>query len=155
MLATDTIGPVKASALGIVLLASLFASLPAALPAGASASVVAAFRLPSGNIGCVYTSGLGPGPSLRCDIRTGLRPRPPRPRACDLDWGDSYSLGRTGRATVTCHGDTAILLRSRVLAYGSSWTRGGFTCTSRLRGLRCRNASDHGFFLSRSHSYRF
>jgi hypothetical protein len=147
MLATDTIGPVRAIAVGIILLA--------ALPGSASGSIAAAFRMPSGNIGCVYTSGLGPGASLRCDIRTGLRRRPPRPRACDVDWGDSYTLGRTGRARVTCHGDTAILLRSHVLAYGSSWTRGGFTCTSRLRGLRCRNASDHGFFLSRSHSYRF
>jgi uncharacterized protein DUF6636 len=133
-----------------------FAALVVVLtPSAAPASTVISFRTPSGNIGCVYASGLGPAPSLRCDIRSGLRPRPPRPRGCDLDWGDSYDLGRTGRATVTCHGDTAILPRARVLRYGSSWTRSGFVCTSRVSGLRCRNASDHGFFLSKQRSYRF
>ena len=134
----------------------LIAAMLFLLPAGAaSASVVVSFRTPSGNIGCVYAIGLGPGPSLRCDIRSRLRPRPPRPRNCDLDWGDSYELGRTGRTTITCHGDTAVLPNARVLRYGSSWTRSGFICTSRLSGLRCRNASDHGFFLSKRRSYRF
>jgi hypothetical protein len=125
------------------------------VPASAARSIVVSFRTPSGNIGCVYSSGLGPGPSLRCDIRSGLRPRPAKPRGCDLDWGDSYELGRTGRARVTCHGDTAILPNARVLRYGSSWTRRGFVCISRVNGLRCRNAGDHGFFLSKQRSYRF
>jgi hypothetical protein len=125
------------------------------VPAAHGGSVVASFRTPSGNIGCVYASGLGPGPSLRCDIRSGLKPRPPRPRGCDLDWGDSFAMARTGRVQVTCHGDTAILQRARVLCYGASWTRGGFVCTSRFTGLRCRNASDHGFVLSKQRSYRF
>jgi hypothetical protein len=147
MLATAYDRPVTALVLAVALLA--------APPAGAAKSVVVSFRTPSGNIGCVYASGLGPGPSLRCDIRTGLRPRPPKPRGCDLDWGDSYELGRTGRAHVTCHGDTAILPRARVLRYGTSWTRSGFVCTSRVSGLQCRNTSDHGFFMSRQHSYRF
>jgi hypothetical protein len=64
-------------------------------------------------------------------------------------------MARTGRVQVTCHGDTAILQRARVLCYGASWTRGGFVCTSRFTGLRCRNASDHGFVLSKQRSYRF
>jgi hypothetical protein len=123
---------------------------------GAAGATVISFRTPSGNIGCVYASGLGGGPSLRCDIRSGLKPKPPRPRGCvDLDWGDSYELSRTGRAVVTCHGDTAILQNARVLRYGTTWARGGFSCSSRVSGLRCRNASGHGFFLSRSRSYRF
>ena len=135
-------------ALGLLVVSAVLAS-------SAAASVVIQFRTPSGNIGCAYSSGLGPGPSLRCDIRTGLRPRPARPRNCDLDWGDSYELGPTGRATVVCHGDTAIDPRSRVLRYGSRWQRGAFTCVSKKTGLRCRNRSGHGFFLSRQHSYRF
>jgi hypothetical protein len=126
-------------------------------PATASPSTLVAFRTPSGNIGCVYDSGSSSGfsPSLRCDIRSRLRPLPPKPRGCDVDWGDSYELGHTGRARITCHGDTAILPRSRVLRYGSSWTRSGFVCTSRVVGLRCHNASGHGFLLSKRHSYRF
>jgi hypothetical protein len=121
--------------------------------AGTPATTLIAFQTPSHNIGCVYASD--GGGSIRCDIRSRLRPLPRRPRGCDLDWGDSYSLQRNGRAILTCHGDTAILPRSRVLDYGATWSHGGFTCTSRAVGLRCRNASGHGFFLSRARSYRF
>ena len=97
----------------VVLLALFF-------PASAGASFVF-FQTPSHNIGCVYSSSPA---SLRCDIRSGLRPRPPRPGNCDVDWGDSYGLGATGRATITCHGDTAIDRNSRILRYGSTWKRG-------------------------------
>lgn len=64
-------------------------------------------------------------------------------------------MGLTGRPFVTCHGDTAIDPRSRVLRYGATWKKGGFVCTSKRAGLRCRNRGGHGFFLSRRRSYRF
>ena len=118
-------------------------------------AAVLQFRTPSGNIGCVYATGFGKGASLRCDIRSGLKPKPARPRNCDLDWGDSYELGLTRRAYVTCHGDTAIDPRAHALRYGSTWKKSGFVCTSKRAGLRCRNRSGHGFFLSRQRSYRF
>lgn len=116
---------------------------------------VASFRTPSGNIGCVYSSGSGSATSLRCDIRSGLRPRPHKPPGCRLDWGDSYSVNATGRVVLTCHGDTAVLPDSRILRYGTRWRRGGFRCRSRAVGLRCVNRSGHGFFLSRGRSSRF
>jgi hypothetical protein len=113
------------------------------------------FLTPSGNIGCGYSSGTGPR-SLRCDIASGLKPKPPRPKGCaHLDWGDSYTMNARGRAVVTCHGDTAIIKGSKVIAYGKTWSRGGFECSSLETGLRCKNASHHGWFLSREHSYRF
>jgi hypothetical protein len=113
------------------------------------------FLTPSGNIGCAYSSGPRP-PVLRCDIASGLEPRPARPKDCvHLAWGDSYTMSLHGRAILTCHGDTAIIKGSRVIAYGKTWRRGGFVCWSRTSGLRCRNASHHGWFLSRQHSYRF
>jgi hypothetical protein len=94
--------------------------------------------------------------SLRCDIASGLKPRPHRPKDCThLAWGDSYTMNIHGRAILTCHGDTVIIKGSRVIAYGKTWSRGGFTCWSRTTGLRCRNASRHGWFLSRQHSDRF
>ncbi|HEY7421272.1 MAG TPA: DUF6636 domain-containing protein [Gaiellaceae bacterium] len=127
----------------------------AALVGTARADTLISFRTPSGNIGCVYSSGLGSPAGLRCDIRSRLRPRPHRPHGCDLDWGDSYEMSATGRVGLTCHGDTAILPSSRVLRYGSRWTHAGITCRSRTRGLTCRNRAGHGFFLSRRHSYRF
>ncbi len=125
------------------------------LAGSAAADLAIPFRTPSGNIGCYYTSNRDLRDTLRCDIRSGLRPAPARPRSCTLDWGDSYELAPTGRTRLTCHGDTAIDPTARVLRYGTRWSRGGFTCTSRKAGLRCRNRSGHGFFLSRARSYRF
>jgi hypothetical protein len=140
-----------------VLAAALAAALLAVLPASASRSEVKLFKTPSGNIGCVYDSALGGGigAALRCDIRSGLNPKPARPRNCDLDFGDSIGINRTGRAYVVCHGDTALDPRAPVLRYGTTWRRNGFTCTSRTTGLRCTNASGHGFFLSRERWSRF
>jgi hypothetical protein len=77
----------------------------------------------------------------------------PAPRR-DLDL-TGYELSRRGRATIVSAGDTAVNKRARALRYGTKWSRGGFTCTSKKVGLRCRNRSGHGFFLSRAHSYRF
>jgi len=123
--------------------------------AHARGAVFVTFLTPSGNIGCGYSSGSGPR-SLRCDIASGLKPRPKRPKGCvHLNWGDSYTMNANGRAILTCHGDTVIIKGSKVVAYGTTWRRGGFECWSRTKGLTCKNASHHGFFLSRQHSYRF
>ena len=119
---------------------------------GIGAAAFVQFRTPSGNIGCAFNSLPA---SLRCDILSGLKPRPPKPRGCDLDWGFGYTLGPTGRARVVCAGDTAVDRAAKVLRYGQRWSRGGFTCFSRVGGLRCTNRSGHGFFLSRLRSVRF
>ncbi len=102
------------------------------------------FRTPSGNIGCAIFGGV-----LRCDIGTGLIPRPPRPAGCELDWGFGLTLGRTGRAGIVCAGDTVIDPGAPVLRYGSTWRRVGLRCVSRTGGLTCTNPSGRGFFLSR------
>jgi uncharacterized protein DUF6636 len=115
------------------------------------------FQTPSRNIGCIFVAALGSTdrPYLRCDIGSGLRPLPPRPSSCDLDWGYGYSMFDTGRAKTFCAGDTAKDPRAPVLAYGRTWRKGPFTCVSRSLGLRCTNRSARGFFLSREHSYTF
>jgi hypothetical protein len=134
----------------ILVLAALVAALTAV---SSAAATFASFRTPSGNIGCIYSTGPA---YLRCDIRSGLKPKPSRPAGCvDLEWGDSLSLARTGRAGIVCHGDTAILPGSKILGYGKTWTRGPFTCTSRTAGLTCGNAAGHGFCLSRQSWRRF
>lgn len=106
--------------------------------------------MPSGNIHCIYVDDPH---YVRCDIRSGLRPRPRTPRGCDLEYGDSISMRRTGRPGLVCHGDTAIDPRARIVRYGTSIRVGPFTCVSRMTGLTCSNAGRHGFFLSRE-SYR-
>ena len=116
----------------------------------ATASEFEQFRTPSGNIGCAYSDA-----HLRCDIRSRLVPPPPEPKGCDLDWGGGYGLHTTGHAYVICAGDTAIDPHSRVIPYGATWHRGAYRCASKLEGLRCTNASAHGFFLSKDPSYTF
>ena len=124
------------------------ATLVFAVPA-AHAAPNPFFRTPSGNIQCAYYG------SLRCDIRSGLKPKPARPAGCDFDWGQTLVLGRSGGARVGCVSDSVFDPRARVLAYGTSWRRGGITCVSKRTGLLCFNARNHGFFLSRARSYRF
>jgi hypothetical protein len=123
-------------------------ALAVAAPAAAATSS-SFFRTPSGNIYCAYFG------SLRCDIRSGILPKPPKPARCDFDWGQTYELPLTGAARVGCVSDSVFTPTARVLRYGTRWTRGGITCLSRTSGLRCTNGSRHGFFLSRAHSYRF
>jgi hypothetical protein len=124
--------------------------------AGTAHAAVFAFRTPSSNIGCVFNSdpGFG-GVFLRCDILSGLKPAPTRPRGCTLDWKYGYRVRPTGKTLTVCAGDTAVNRRAKVVPYGARWSKGGFTCLSQKAGLRCRNRSGHGFFLSKQHSYRF
>jgi hypothetical protein len=131
------------------LIAAVLVAGALASSANARPSVLIGFQTPSHNIACMYAAGEGGPPSLRCDIRSGLRPAPPKPSGCDFDWGTALEMNRTGRAHVGCVSDTVLDPRVRVLAYGSTWKRGGFTCASATTGLHCTNASGHGFLLSR------
>jgi len=133
----------------------LVGALFMALAASAHAALFM-FRTPSSNIGCLYSSepGLG-GPYLRCDILSGLKPAPKRPKGCTLDWKYGYRLRPTGPALTVCAGDTAVNRHAKVVPYGRRWARGAFTCLSRKAGLRCHNRGGNGFFLSKKHSYRF
>ena len=110
------------------------------------------FQTPSHNIGCVYSTSPA---SLRCDIRTGLKPPPPKPKGCQNDWTFGYEMSARGRARTVYAGDTVFSPSARVVRYGTTLRRGAFRCKSQRTGLRCTNASGHGFFLSRQHSYRF
>jgi hypothetical protein len=142
----------------ILLVGAAVAALsPTAATAGARRDVFDPFRMPSGNIFCAYESVSGSSSyvDLRCEIRIGVKPLPPRPRSCDFDWGAGYKMNRTGRARVLCISDTVYSPKARVLQYGTTYHRDAFTCTSKTTGLRCTNASGHGFFESREHSYSF
>ncbi len=127
-----------------VLVVSVVCAVALAASAQGRETVYVTFRMPSGNIACGYSTGFGPV-NLRCDILSGLRPRP-RGR-CELDW-TGLSMGR-GTAAPTCAGDTVYDRKAPVLRYGSVWKRGPFTCVSLLIGLSCANSTGHGFFLSK------
>jgi hypothetical protein len=108
---------------------------------------IARFQMPSRNIGCGYASASsGVGAYLRCDVLSGLNPKPRR--NCMLDW-TGLSLSASGRGRPNCAGDTIYSRSAPVLRYGRTWKRGPFTCTSRRTGVTCRNSRGHGFFLAR------
>ena len=131
--------------------------LAAGLSAGPAAAAfkIVHFRTPSGNIQCGYVSGGGFKPELRCEIRSGVKPLPPKPKSCEFDWGGGYFLGPTGRAQILCISDTIQVRNPPVLAYGRTWHGGAFRCLSQAIGLRCSNRAGHGFLLSRERSYSF
>jgi uncharacterized protein DUF6636 len=139
-----------------VVAAVLLAAALAAGPAGASGQRYGAFKTPSGNIICGSGYGGAMNPAfVECGIASGLKPAP-KNTCTDIDYsGKRVSLTATGRAVpVVCAGDPGPFLSlrtARVLAYGQSWNGPGITCTSRRKGLTCRNLRGHGFFLSRKH----
>jgi Family of unknown function (DUF6636) len=127
--------------------------LAAALVPAASARTgfaLYSFRTPSGNIYCLYNSADSTTTAfMRCDIRSRLHPAP-RPRRCvEGVYGESVGMTKTGAARVLCISDKTFNPKAHVLAYGRSWARDGYRCTSRAVGLTCTNKRGHGFFLSR------
>jgi hypothetical protein len=119
--------------------------------AASSSSGLKGFQTPSRNIVCGGYSGSQPA-WLRCDISSGLKPKPSRPKGCEFDFAGTLTLSATGRARIGCVSDVVLPdpTKARVLAYGTSWHYGPFTCKSAKTGLSCRNSAGHGFFLSRA-----
>jgi hypothetical protein len=138
----------------VVGIAALAAAVYAA-PQGDAQRQIVRFRTPSKNIGCLYwTAGRGrrPAPFLRCDILSVVKPPPAG--LCQLDW-TGFSMTAISPARPTCAGDTVYSRAAPVVSYGGTWKRGGFTCTVRRVGLRCKNTAGRGFFMSRKRSFAF
>ena len=133
--------------------ALLVAGLILAVSAPVAKARYVDFVMPSGNIGCGYSDD--PRPVLRCDILETSDFPEAQPSECELDYGHAYAMRRHGRVEILCAGDTVVNQDAPVLRYGERKKIGGFSCTSRRRGLRCKNRSDHGFFLSRADIKRF
>jgi uncharacterized protein DUF6636 len=100
------------------------------------------FHTPSRNIYCLYMSSQGPGPWIRCDVRS-------------LN-DTAFRLDRTHKGRKIHITDSVFNRGAKVLRYGRSLSVGPFTCTSRRSGLTCRSrASGHGFKISRQKQKRF
>jgi hypothetical protein len=106
------------------------------------------FSTPSQNIDCVYQEDERDVPSLRCQTKFVLKPLPPKPADCDLDWGGGLRLANSGRVSVVCAGDTVAGDYS-TLDYGRVWEKNGLRCVARRLGLTCKSRNGKGFFLSR------
>jgi hypothetical protein len=109
-------------------------------------SLSTGFVTPSGNIYCG-----GDENTLRCEIKSGLNPKPPQPYPgyCEFDWGEGFGLTSYGKPEILCISDTISGGDYATLSYGSTWQNAGFKCVSQRSGLTCTNASGQGFFLSR------
>jgi hypothetical protein len=111
------------------------------------------FETPSGNISCAYsTFSNADGDSVDAmgcilyDINLGSQ----ADGLCDLDTSVvGFLLARSGRPGYGCL-DPSEFAEALVLPYGKSFRRGGVTCTAAKSGLTCKNASRHGFKISRS-----
>ena len=123
------------------ILASATPALASDFPANAAGQIE--FGTPSGNIGCVYTPAGGTvvyqpvdgGPDLQCD-----RAQPTYQRVILGPHAAAKKYINVGDASC-CGGEP-------VLAYGSTWAKGGFSCLSTVKGLVCSRGS-HGFKVSK------
>ncbi|MFK7939826.1 MAG: DUF6636 domain-containing protein [Roseovarius sp.] len=122
------------------------------------------FSAPSGNIICYtvnwdyYTDKLVPPDQreMNCLVFEADWTLPPyygddNPN-CDLDRTRAIILPPNGPAAAQwfCHGDVFWPLPNPKIAYGSDWSVSNFACTMREDGVRCQNASGHGFHVRRS-----
>ena len=114
-----------------------------------SAGAANGFQSPTGGIQCRYFDDTSAGGTrMRCYVANSTAKLPKQPATCDFDWEDA-GLNASGKYYTVCAGDT-IEGTYPVLAYGATWKRGVFTCTSAKAGITCRNASRKGFRLSRA-----
>jgi hypothetical protein len=113
------------------------------------------FKTAGGQIECgLFVAGKYSESLLRCDIRTGLKPKVKRPKGCHFDFGSTLELRPTGRAFAGCVSD-AIAPINRVLRVGQNFDRGPFKCALRKKGLYCSNTNGNAFFLSKQRWYRY
>ena len=129
-----------------LVIAAALATMPVAL-AGSADLTTRNFQTPSKNIVCNIT-----GHYLRCDIKSGLKPKPHR--HCDVDWV-GLLLPRAGKARANCAGDAVPHQDPPVLEYGQTWERGAWHCIAKTSGLYCQDRGGWHFKLSRDHWRRW
>jgi hypothetical protein len=117
-------------------------------------------RTPSGNISCFFVAG--PPGHVLCSIRHAAYARALQDRCgatASLDW-HGFELTPRRKGTFVCSGGVLYdsgtsVPRYVTLPYGRTWTRGPFTCYSRVAGLSCGNHTGHGLFVSRQSWHRW
>jgi hypothetical protein len=123
----------------------------------ASASSEELFKSPSGKINCGYfPAGFGEVASVSCEVSSYYGKVAPRPKDCDVDWVASGFIDKKGKvSTWGCQGDTIAGIDTKVIAYGTTWSKDGFKCASSTAGMRCTHKNGRGFSVSRSAVTKF
>jgi hypothetical protein len=137
--------------LGLITIGALAMTIVSIQPAHATSGD--SFVLPSGKIRCMFfdiSTDKTPGNQiLRCEVGGGIKPMPPQPESCNLDWGSGLILHNAAqKAEVVCAGDTIYSPDSPTLNYGKTWRKNGFSCKASRNGLTCTNGKSNGFFLN-------
>src|SRR4051812_18066969 len=65
----------------------------------------------------------------RCALREHTWVAPPKPKWCDVDWGDGVVVSRHGPGNYVCAGDTVANPSAPILGLGGTITLGHYTCT--------------------------
>jgi len=133
----------------------VIAVISLATAGAASAATIPGFNSPSGNIKCLLVQPK----ALVCSIASSsyaktLQATCMSPSGAGVDWHGFFLSGGKA-ATLNCSGGILYTQTPRYvkLAYGKTWTRGPFTCSSALTGVTCRSRTGHGVFVSRQ-AYR-
>jgi hypothetical protein len=132
-------------------------ALALVVSASASARVLPGFHSPTRNIKCYYNphglTSRGVTPVVRCGLDHAGYAAQLQARCSAGDW-HGFTLTPNGRPLLYCPGGASgDRVAYTTLAYGKSWERGPFTCTSRTAGITCSSRTGHGLFISRR-SYR-
>ncbi len=110
------------------------------------------FQIPSGNIHCGAIRSGG----LDCELGTNTAKLPAKPKDCNLEWGNRFRMSSTGKAQRLCHIDALGRdPKHQVIGYGKTWRGEGFTCTSKVTGLTCKNKEGRGWTLSKNKQQLF
>ena len=107
------------------------------------------FRAGNGRIYCggdAKVSGLAQGVSCLTEIKG--KPVLPRPNDCDLEWGGTFFLGKTGKADMVCHSDFPFNPKGRILKDGETVKGNGWQCTASSSKVICSKQDKHGFEIS-------
>lgn len=133
------------------------AALAFGLSGSAAAGVLPGFHSPTGNIKCYYNphglTSRGFTPVVRCGLDHADYAAKLQHRCSAGDW-HGFALTPKSRPLLYCPGGASgDRIAYTTLAYGMSWTRGPFSCTSRITGVTCHNRNGHGLFISRQ-AYR-
>lgn len=128
-----------------------FAALASALFWGspALADDYVSFQSPTGNIHCAIFAWDNTS-EARCDLVELVPSYTKSPPGCELDWGFAFTVGKAGKATLGCVGDTMVDPGNTVLPYGEAVSYGGISCVSAKTGVTCTNAEGHGFSVAKA-----
>ena len=111
------------------------------------------FQSPSGNVFCGVGTLDNGNAFAQCEIVDRSWSPPPRPTACEGEWGDRIGLNQGRPATFECHGDTLRGDGLPTLDYGRSYFEGPVTCSSEESGVTCSDISTGHYFTISRESY--